>query len=210
MRAVRITVVLGLALTTVALAVTLARAPLVIAGTNSIQSAVKLTSGESITACQANEVLPRGTSAIRLSLEALIGPKVTVTVRAGTLTLARGARNAGWKAADVTVPVGRVRHTTPHVQVCFALAPSYTPVIVLGERTRQAVAASTAEGPLPGRVSVEYMRQGDRSWLSLASSVAQRMGLGHAGSGAWIALLVAALAATVAALSVWLVLRELR
>jgi hypothetical protein len=210
MRSVRVALAIGLAVTAIAVAVTLSGSPLEVAGTNAIPSAAQVVAGNGTQACQGNEVLPGGTTAIRLSLEALIGPRVSVTARVGERVLTHGVHGAGWKAAAVTVPVQSVAHTTPHAQVCFALASSYAPVIILGERTRHALAATAAGGPLPGRMSIEYLRPGHRSWWSRAGSVARRMGFGRAAGGAWIALLVAACTTAIVALSLWLAVRELR
>src|SRR6202043_813748 len=53
---------------------------------------------------------------------------------------------------------------------------------------------------------VEYLRPGHSSWWSLASSVARRMGLGHAAAGTWIVFLLIALMITVVTLASRLIL----
>ncbi len=210
MRSVQITVAAALALTAIALGATLSRAPLTIAATNGIQSAERLaaTNGDA-RACQAGEALPRGTTAIRLSLETAIGPPVTVQALAGGHLITHGAYGAGWPGASVTVPVARVSRTTPDATVCFTVGPSYKRVSMFGQHTAPALAAVAGGGPLPGRISIEYLTPGSRSWWSLASSVARHVGFGHAGGGTWIALLAAALALAVLALTSWLLIREL-
>jgi len=53
------------------------------------------------------------------------------------------------------------------------------------------------------------MEPGGGSWWSRALSVARHMGIGHAISGTWVALLVAALVAALCALVIRLGWREL-
>jgi hypothetical protein len=175
--------------------------------------------------CQAGETLPRATTAIRVWLEAVVGPPVQLQALAGGRVIAHGARGAGWTAGSVTVPISPVPRATARVTVCVNMAQAREPVGLQGLRTSRLVAASDRQGPnphakgthgptyqdfpLPGRLLIEYLRPGSRSWWSLARSVLRRMGLGHAGSGAWIPLLAVALMLVVAALSSRLIWREL-
>jgi len=63
---------------------------------------------------------------------------------------------------------------------------------------------------LGGRMWIEYLRPGDRSWASLIPSIVRAIGLGRADPGTWIALLALSLMATVAALASCVAFRELR
>jgi hypothetical protein len=201
----------GLALLTIAIGLTLTRSPPLLAGTNSIPAATRVaTTTRSAGACQANEVLPADTSAIRLSLEASLGPRVTVKALSGKRVLTHGERPAGWTGLGVTVPVKRVPQSTSGVKICFAFAVENELVSIFGQRTPATVAATYPEGTLPGRMRIEYLRPGRSSWWSLALSVSRRMGLGRAWAGTWIVLLVLALMVTAATLASWLVLRDLR
>lgn len=83
-----------------------------------------------------------------------------------------------------------------------------TAAVLTSRRIRPATATVNAV-PLGGRVGVEYLAAGRGSWWSRLSSVAAHLGLGRAYSGAWIALLVAALMAAVGVLAVRLTAREL-
>jgi hypothetical protein len=56
---------------------------------------------------------------------------------------------------------------------------------------------------------MEYLRPQPKSWWSLASSIAYRMGLGRAVGGTWIVFLALALTLAVALLALRLTLREL-
>jgi hypothetical protein len=170
--------------------------------------------------CQQGEVLPRGVSAIRLSIWAFFGTPVNVTVyESSGRAIAEGSRNASWTSDSVTVPVKPLARTTPGVTLCFRFGPNSEPLEVLGPHTPPAQAAAVwAGGPgaersrpslIPGRVTVEYLAPGSGSWYSRILSTARRLGLGRAFSGTWIALLVAALMAGVCALAVGLALRDL-
>jgi hypothetical protein len=163
-----------------------------------------------IAACQADEVLPREVSAVRLGIGAFLGPRVTVEVLAQERAIARGERGSGWTGGTVTVPIGAEASARSGVEVCFAAALNGDESAALsGVRTPTALAASGPGGPLRGRVRIEYLRAGASSWWSLAPSVARRMGLGHAWSGTWSVALVLALMAGVAALCIRLTLRTL-
>ena len=160
--------------------------------------------------CQPGESLPRETSALRLSLEATVGPRVAVELLVGSRRLDSGTRGSGWTAASVTVPVKPLGLAVSHVTLCFAIAATRVRVGMLGADTPRAQAARlVGGGALPGRVRVEYMRAGHASWLSLARSVARRMGLGRAVAGSWIALLALGLMLALAVAVAGLLLREL-
>jgi hypothetical protein len=228
MRSVTVTLAVGIALLVVVGVVTLTRAPprVVRAVAQALvgrgeHRKLGLTASE-IAICQANEVLPAGVSGIRLSMRAFYGAPVQVVAYSGSRVLAEGRRGADWTAQSVTVPVAPLARASAHVKLCFAIGPNSEPVAILGvpaseRETAVALtsrkirpAAAAIEGvPLGGRVGVEYLAAGRGSWWSRLSSVAGHMGLGRAYSGAWIALLVAALMATVGVLAVRLTAREL-
>jgi len=212
MRSVRVALALGATLAALALAATLTRSPPSVARTNGIPDEGEVASTqERARACQPEELLPAGTSAIRLTLGAEIGPQVGVTVRSGTRIVTRGVRRAGWTGGSVTVPVHRVSHATSHVNVCFALGRPLEAVKILGNQTAAADALVSSGGErLSGRMGVEYLRPGQASWLSLLPSIARHMGRGHAWSGTWIVFALLTAMASVACLIAWLTLRELR
>jgi hypothetical protein len=210
MRGARVGLVVGLALTAVAVAIVLSGAPPVLAGTNGVTAVpyAPLASASGGGGCQADETVPAGASAIRLSLEASAGPRVHVAVWVGGRTITRGESAAGWLDRVVTVPVKPVARTVHHATVCFSFAGANERVSLLGARTPPRSAARSGARVLPGRIAVEYVRAGSSSWWSLASAVARRMGLGRAWAGTWVAAMVALLMATGIALASWLTLRE--
>ncbi len=205
MRYVRIALAAGLALVVLALFLTLSGSPATLAAPRTIPLDRELTTVRHATSiCQGGETLPQGTTSLRLSLKALIGPRITVKALAAGRVIASGEHPPGWTTAAVTVPIARVGHTIPDVTVCFALALNDESVEIAGAATARTEAAITSEGQaLPGRVKIEYLRPGDRSWWSLARSTARHLGLGRAWAGTWVSALVLALMGAVLALTVW-------
>jgi Predicted membrane protein (DUF2142) len=161
------------------------------------------------TVCQTGETLPRGASSLLLGLQAVVGPRVTVTVFSQGPRgdkghqLASGTRNPGWTGAQVSVPVSRVTHTASDVTICSQLGQTRETIGVLGHKTNPAIAARSANSVLPGRMGIEYLAPGSRSWWSQALSVARRLGLGRAPSGTWVALLLASLFSIMTALAAY-------
>ena len=212
MRSVRVALAAGLALTALAVVLTLSQSPLSVAATNSVPPKEELENVHGVTRlCQSGETIPRDTSAIRLALFAFLGPRVTVKAYAGTRLVATGARGTGWNGWVVTIPVKPLAHEVSGAKLCFTIEVLGKEVVKLvGEGHRPSGSARYSDGTLlEGRLRVEYMRPG-RSWWSLASLVARHMGFGHADSGPWSVFVVLALAAAVALATSRIVLRELR
>lgn len=203
--------VAGLALLAIALVLTLSGSPLVVTHTNATPASEPiLEAGSGSNACQAGEALPGGTTAIRLTLVAAVGPRVSLSVFSGARVLTSGITAGGWTSGAVTVPVKALPHAAAPVRICFKLGPSAETVQLGGSRTSATTAARSLSGvPLPGRFTVEYMRRGDSSWWSLAKTMAIHMGLGRAPSGTWVALLVLLLMGTTVATASWLIVKEL-
>lgn len=208
--AIRVALACSAMIAAAAIGIALSRSPAVVVRVSSVQHVPIERTRDRLSACQSGEVLPRDTTAIRLRVFAFLGPRVVIRVLERGRTIAQGTRGSGWTGGVVTVPL-RVRPATVSgTDVCFTLFLNGDETAELvGERTASALAARTAAGPLPGRVRIEYLRPGPSSWWSLAPSVARRMGLGHAWSGAWSAILVAALMGAVAILCLRLALRGL-
>ncbi len=209
---VRIALAGGLLSIAGAVAVALAHAPLVVAGKSAgFTHHVLVATATPASACQHGEALPAGTSAIRLGMTADVGPQVKVKVWSGSRLVAEGTREPGWLGASVVVGLRRaVARAAAPVRVCSSVEEMNGPVEMLGTPTRRAIAATDEGRPLPGRMHVEYLRPGRKSWWSLAPGTARRLGLGRAGAGTWNAVLVALLATMLVALPSWLVVRELR
>lgn len=173
--------------------------------------------------CQSDETLPAGVSAIRLSTWVFFGARVHVVVYSGSRVVTQGRRGPDWTGTSVTVPVTPVNHATPHTRVCLAIGPNDERVAIRGNYTpaREAAQIFKHGGPtgalnpnnelgISGRMTIEYLASGRRSWWSRILEVARRTGLGRPFSGTWIALLIAALTAAAALLAVGLATRELR
>jgi hypothetical protein len=210
---VAITLAVGFVLIAAGLGGVLVQAPDEIVSANSITVAEELgLFREHTTVCQANERLPASTAALRISLTALhAGPAVSVTVSRGSQIVARGHRDAGWFSGSLTLPLQPRVARSVDAKICLTRGPPVAaPVEIAGNIAPTGLAATVNGKPLPGRMRIEYLTHGHRSWLSLAAHVARRLGLGHAPSGTWIVLPLAAMMAIAVALGAWLLIREQR
>ncbi len=207
---IRVALAVGLALIAFTLAIVLAHAPLTVARKGVAAEHTVVSTSKPASACQEGETLPRGTTALRLSLTAALGPRVAVRVLSGARVVARGVAQPGWSDASVTIPVQPLPHTVAPVKVCFAMSQMNGKVVMRGSPTSHTRAAVSGKETLPGRMNIEYLRPGPSSWWSRASAVAHRLGLGRTASGTWNALLVMALVASFVTLTSWLVVKELR
>ncbi len=203
---VRLALAAGLAVTAAALGIVLSRPPLTaVAGSNGFPAdpAVAFIRRGDVVNCQGSGTVPRGTEAIRVSLSANIGPRVSLKVLSGSTVVTEGERDAGWGADEsVTVPVRRVPRSIPEAGICTTVGPVVEPIQINGAPVR------TAGGRHALWLRMEYLRPGPRSWLSLVASIANRMGIAHAPSGAWVAYLTIAVMFAVGLLATRLVLRE--
>lgn len=201
---VRLGLAAGLLGIVVALVLVLARPPLVLAGSNGVAPNFAITfthGGETI--CQPGRTLPQGTEAIRVSLSPNIGPRVHLKVSSGSKVITEGERDPGWGVDEtVIVSVKRVAHTAYNTRICTDIGPAVEGVQVNGERVK-------VGGGEAIWLRMEYLRPGRSSWLSLAPSIATRMGLAHAPAGAWVGYLAIAVMLVVCGLASRLVLREL-
>lgn len=189
----------------------LSQSPSTVAGTNTTTRQFLTATKNELSACQAGETLPRGTSAIRLHTEAFLGPRVTVQVREGARAIASGERASGWTAGVVTVPVKPLATTRVNVALCYAVhLNGHEMGVFVGEPTTGASAAQTYKGSLPGRIQVEYLRPSGSSWWSLIGTVARHMALGRAWPGEWSVVMVLLLMIGVGVLCSRAILRELR
>jgi hypothetical protein len=160
--------------------------------------------------CQPNEVLPAGVSAIRIAVGSYYGARVRVRVRSGSRVLAEGRRLPDWTGTSVTVPIVALQHTASHVTLCFYVGPNSELIFFQGSpASARESAVLNASEPLGGRVGVEYLAPGRGSWWSRILPVARRLGIGHALTGTWVALLVAALVAALGVLAVRLTWRAI-
>lgn len=200
----------GLLVLVGALALTLSGSPVVLARANAAPANQPILEAKRGSACQTGEFIPAGTSAIRLTLVADAGPRVSVGMLSGKRQIAAGATASGWTSGAVTVPVKHFARPVSAATICFKFGPSAETVQLGGAATSTATAARTPTGvTLLGRFTVEYLRSGPTSWWSLASVVAHHFGLGRAPAGDWVAWMVVLVMAICVALASYLTLREL-
>jgi hypothetical protein len=204
MRRVRLVLAAGLMGVATALGVVLSRPPLTVVATNGVPAISAFTPSRAPT-CQPGGTLPKGITAIRVSLAANTGPSVSLEARSGSTVVTAGERDAGWGIDEtVTVPVKRVPHAIRDARICITLGPATELIQANGALVR------TSAGAQVVRLRLEYLRPGPSSWLSLIPSVARHMGIAHAPSGSWVAYagIMVMIAASVVASR--LVLRELK
>ena len=210
MRRVRVTVLAGLVAIATGVAIVLSGSPVAVAGGNGPVKAALESASTRVAACQSGEVVPAGTSAVRLHVFASLGPLVDVRLMRNGTVIARGQTGPGWTGHVVTVPFAKQARTLTGVTLCFDIhVNGYETIEFSGAAAKGQRAAHFPGGQLPGFVSVEYLRPSKTSWWSLLTPTARRMGLGHAGTGTWGVLLILVLMAGVVAVSVRVLGREL-
>jgi hypothetical protein len=212
MRSVKIALAMALALVAVAVGAVLFHHPLGAVGANAVEAPLYRNGGVfgNASSCEKGETVPRGTTAIRISLGANVDPRITVKVFAGSRLITQGERSPGGGLnASATVPVERVSETVHDARVCMSLGPSEEPIGIRGIPVQRPADGNVYE--LQGvELRMEYMQPGPSSWWSLITPIAYHFGLGRAASGTWIVFLVLALMLTVVALASSLALKELR
>lgn len=207
---IRITIAIGLGLIVLAVGIGLARSPLVRAGTDGTPLPTEIgATSVPTTICQGEETVPAGTTAIRVSLLSLLGPRIKLVARSGGQVVTSGTIGYGWTGAVVTIPVRRVVGTHRHTNVCVSLAKRQQLVNLRGANTKFSPAVTEGKQVLPGRMRFDYLRPDSRSWLSLTLPTARRLGL-NIGGGAGIILIPLMLLLSVGTLASWLVVRDLR
>lgn len=212
MKGTTLALLFSLALMAIAIVVTLSGSPVAVLGANStFANGYLAETTASAQACQGGETLPAGTSMIRLTLTAEVGPPTRVYATSGGRPLTSGSVGSGWTGGSVSIPVKRVAARVSGARVCFALDASKETVGIVGSPTAANVAARDRNGAiLPGRIKVEYLSAAHSSWWSNTLNVARRIGLGHAPSGTWVVFLTIALMGALVAAASWLLLREFR
>lgn len=208
---VAITLALGLVLIVVALIVVVLQSPDVVISSNSTIVTEELGLFHEHTAvCQAEERLPAAAAAARVSLGAIAhpGPEISVSISQNGHIVATGHRGGGWLGASLVLPLTPRRAALADTTICLTRGPATLPVELTGGVATSARAATVNGKTLAGRLRVEYLRRGQRSWLSEAEHVARRLGLGRSPAGTWIVLPLLAMMAAAIALCVWLLMRE--
>jgi hypothetical protein len=209
-RAAAVTFAAGLAVLFAIGAWTLTRSPPRTVRTGSVGHAEIATTIADANFCQTGETLPAGVSGLRLSIWAFFGARIHVTVSSGSRVLTEGRRGPDWTGSTVTIPVTPLSHAVTPAKVCVDVGPNSEVLYFMGSEAPPSSAAVSSTGePLAGRLGIEYLAAGHSSWWSRILQVARHMGLGHALTGTWVVLLIAALMAAVGALAIRVALREL-
>lgn len=209
MRRVATTLGIALVLLAAAIVAVLTQSPVAVSAVNTAQQVPIRTTTDYTRVCQPNEVLPRGTTGVRLRVGAFTGPRVTADLTAGGHVVAQGSQASGWTGGAVTIPVRPRSVTYREVTLCFELFLNRDETAFLIGEPGRVQESSGRAGNVPARVRVEYLHPARSSWWSLAFSVARRMGLSHAPSGTWSVLLVLLVMGSVVVLCTGLTLRDL-
>jgi hypothetical protein len=209
----RIALAAGFVLLALAIGFALTRSPPAVAGSNGVplEGTIAHVPG-GLGACQAHTLLPAGATAVRVSLYAGIGPRVSVrVVSAHGRLLASGVRGSGWRGESPNVALRAPKSGATDTTFCFALGSSGESVGLDGSTARPGEGAvAQGGGALGVRLRIVYLRPGGRTWLALIPSVARRFGLGRWAAGTWVALLVALLVGALLAGAAWTAARWLR
>jgi len=210
-RGLKLVLAAALAAVAIALALTLLQSPMSVSASNKVVGSETLiaTTTKGASYCQQHEALPARTTAIRLWLDATAGPRVRVVVYSAGRAIAIGTRGSDWIGSSVTVPAKPLARTALDTTICVSFPLRDETVLVQGQAAPATVAAHEGRRPLAGRMWIEYLRPGTRSWWSLATEVARRLGLGRAPTGTWVALAALLLLAGAVVVSSRLLLREL-
>jgi hypothetical protein len=146
------------------------------AGSNAVRAAQVVTElAPRRTICQKGELIPKDASTVEVSVATggQPGPPLAAELRTkGGRVLARGTTVGGYRDGVIGVPIGVVRKTIEHVDVCLrSTAPG----------TAQLYGQGNAEGRLevnrhaaPGILRLAYKRPGSETWLALAPTIAHR------------------------------------
>jgi hypothetical protein len=173
------------------------------AGTSGIGPAAVLAAvDDSSSFCQAHELIPHKTAAVRVSMQTpgAAPPPLSVTLyRSDGRVIANGTLpSRPWRGTSVTVPVRPVTRGDAWGRVCFGIGRG-DQIAIVGEPAPPRLAAR----PLSGRVRIDYLRPGHESLLTLAPTVARRLGLAQAWSGPSVALVTLALVCAVVLFTLW-------
>jgi hypothetical protein len=148
-----------------------------------------LTAGEST--CQEGEIVPAGTSVVRVTMGTYgkPGPPVSLTLTDSDGTRTSGTLAAGWREGVVDIPIGHIVRSTGGVRVCLR-DDGPRAIAVAGDLPDPGFTMQVARKTVPGRLRYEYMRSGRESWLQLLPTIVYRSTLAKAAflrHWAWLA-----------------------
>jgi hypothetical protein len=209
-RGVAMVLIVGLAAIAIAIVAVLARAPLTVAGTNSVSGSeyTELKAPGTLSSCQQAKLIPRGVSAIQVGAEGFyFNPLVQLKVLSGQRVLAQGTQIAGSIAPLVTVKIDALAHAVSNARVCFTIGPALEPIRYYGVPRQSTKPSSNQLEEV--ELELKYLRPGSKTWGSQLSSISYHVGLGRAPGGAAAVILLLALGLSTVALACRLALREL-
>jgi hypothetical protein len=211
---VRVALALALALVAGALVLDMSRAAPRSAGTDhgvAVAFVASLAGGQEL--CQAQMVLPSDAQRLQVLIGTYGAPVPALAVRflgAANRPIASGSVPAGAAEGEVTIPVSYPHGASVPGTLCIHVGPSAKTVIGGGDFTPGPGSEQIDGTPQPGRIAVDYLRQGSESWWQLLPTLSHRFGLGKASFfGDWTLLVAALLLLGVWIAAVRLLAREL-
>jgi hypothetical protein len=208
---VQLAVALGTVSLLVALMLVLLHAPSLQSGTNGASNTEELKGILAGDVCQGGETLPAQTSAMRMYLRGNVGPRMTLKAYAGGRVIAAGNARSGWTGDLFTVSLRPLSTTAVHdVRICTTATPPGIILTAFGKHTSAAQAATDSGKQMSGRVRIEFLKPGKRTWLSYLLPIVRHMGMSRAFSGSGIVVVLLLLMAGAIGLSFALILREIR
>jgi hypothetical protein len=205
-----LTLALGVALLAVGLLLAMSQAAKQRTATNNVPALLGIGSaGGAETICQRPESIPSGTGGLRVALHGSSAPRLAMTISDGEGVRASGGAGARWDGASaVIVPLTTTLREDVTGSVCIRLlADESARYRLRGVLTSPSVSATRDGRHLRGRLHLEFLAGGERSWWSFAPTVVHRMSLGHAWSD-WPVMLVASLLTLASiALGAWQLVR---
>jgi predicted membrane protein DUF2142 len=187
------------------LALTLTHAAQRRSGSNGVRAAKEIDiAGAGDRFCQARELIPADTAALRVSLSGDVPLLVTLTRRGRLLDRVRVP--FGWTGAGFVVPIRRTTRDLPDVEVCFQ--PGHgAPVTLRGSPAPSLIGQVSINGRPTGQsLRIDALRPGRESWATFLPTIAHRIGRAR-GSGPWIAWAILALVLCSWAVAGWVLRR---
>lgn len=156
--------------------------------------------------CQGEELLPAGTTAIRLYVLAQLSPgpplRVELRRRGRVLVRTTAATDAG--SYFVTARIPRTTRDVADVTLCYAVGAGAGLVAVFGDVAPPGTGVATIDGrSTQAAIPIDYLRGETSSWWPHLSTVMHRLGLGKGDwGGAWVGWAFPALVLSAIALAI--------
>lgn len=144
-------------------------------------------------ACQRGELLPAGTSAVRLfaTSEQTPGPRLAIELRRHGRLLQRTVGATGARDLAVIAPIRSLGRDLANVTLCFTVGAQGGRIAAVGGYVPPGTGKAAIDGtPIEQAMAVDYLSGVESGW-SFRSTIARRIGMGRGDWGrpylAWLA-----------------------